>query len=251
MTFTVATLTTRQVLDACGFKSVRTLQRWRERNLVPPPTLQRHPNGRGMTWMWPAWTIRHIAAIKKRLAAGESLDEVGRTLGDWQAEAKRWHPKRYDFKAAFERMQRHEAIDRFAEWASDTVYLFLRDIGVERPGRIDDKVWKSISKSQFIDEVLRLVRLGYAPVMVVTSNALKVVPDFLVSSALGDTEARGGPLLVVPIRHAFVEAFSNIEPKLSNKLKYAPAKYVEERREKKRRIRRYRQKTQWEFDFEK
>src|SRR5258705_13262952 len=99
-------LTTKQLLKATGFKSVRTLQRWRERNLVPPPSFKRHPNGRGMTWMWPIWTIRHIAGINKRSSAGESLDDIAKTFSsDWQVEAKKYHRKRYDFEEACKRME--------------------------------------------------------------------------------------------------------------------------------------------------
>lgn len=241
-------LTTKQVLEATGISSVRTLQRWRERNLVPPPTLQRHPTGHGMTWMWPLWITHHIGAIKKRVAAGESLDEVARTLSDdWEVEAKKWYRKRYDFKAAWDRMERDDAIDRFADWVSDRVYAYLRDVGVERPGRIDDKISRAVSKPQFINDTLELLRQGCSPMLVVTTEGVSVTADFMLGSAIGSSEVGSQPVLVVPIRAAFVEAFITSARDLPKTPKFVPAMHVAERDETKTRVRKYRHQKKWGF----
>jgi hypothetical protein len=243
-----AMLTTKQVLAACGFKSLRTLQRWRERNLVPPPSLQRHPNGRGMCWMWPVWTVRHIDAIKKRVAAGESLDGVARTLsGDWEAEAKKWIRQRPSFKETYERMLRREAIDRFAESISDSVYEYLRSIGVERPGRIDDKIWKAVSKDCFVNDALDLLRRGCNPFLIVTNREVVVAADFIVGAALGSAENRTQPALIVPMRDVFLEAFAKAEPELPKVAKFEPAMHVVERGDEKTLIRPYRLRDKWKF----
>ena len=200
--------------------------------------------------MWPAWIAHHIRAINKRLAAGETLDDIARTLsGDWEEEAKKW--VRYDVKAAFERIERDKAIDRFAEWASDTVYGFLKDIGVERPGRIDDKVSRVVSSPRFVNRVLELLRQGYAPMMVVTRDGVRIIPDFALGSAVGAAAGGGQPLLAVPIRDAFVDAFADVDPTLSNEPIYVPAMLVEDRAEKKARSRKYHHRSQWDIQIEK
>jgi hypothetical protein len=144
--------------------------------------------------------------------------------------------------------RRHAASAEFAEWASDAVYQFLRDIGIQRPGRIDDKIAKAVSQTPLVDEALRLVRLGYSPVVVVTDDSTQVVPDFLIGSALGRDIGKG-PLLVVPIRDAFVQAFSYVDPKLPKEPKYAPANVLLERTETKTRTRKYQAKSEWEFEL--
>lgn len=245
-------LTSKQVLEASGFKSVKTLQRWRERNLVPPPTLQRHPTGRGMTWMWPTWTIRHIDGIKKRNAAGESLDDIARTFSsDWQVEAQKYHRKRYDFKEACDRMELYDAIERFGEWVSDYVYQFLRDIGVERPGRIDNKIWKAVSKRQFVNDTRELLLQGCSPVMIVTKADVTVAADFVLGSVFGNSEVEAQPILIVPIRSAFIDAFAKAEPTLPKESSLTPVMQVIECSEKKPRIRRYRRRGKWGFTLEK
>jgi hypothetical protein len=200
--------------------------------------------------MWPGWTIRHVVSIRTRLAAGESLDEIGGTLGDWQAEAKKWVRTRYSFKEAHERMLRREAVDRFAESISDTVYFYLRDIGIERPGRIDDKIARAVSKDRFVDDVLDLLRRGCNPVLVVTSKEIAVSPDFALSPALGNAEYGNQPVLVVPIRDAFIEAFSKTEPDLPKVAKLMPAMHLAERGGQKKLIRKYRLDENWKFTLE-
>ncbi len=245
-------LTTKDVLKGSGFKNVRTLQRWRERNLLPPPTLQRHPTGRGMCWAWPVWTIGHIATIKKRLAAGESLDDVARTLsGNWEAEAKKWFRKRYDFKKAYDRLERDDANDQFADWVSDQVYDYLRDIGVERPGRIGLKIGRAVSKRQFVNDTLELLEQGFTPVMVVTKDEVTVTADVMLSSAFSNSEVGTQPVLVVPIREAFMEAFATVEPSLPKETRFMPAMHVVERGETKANVRNYRHKGKWKFILEK
>ena len=245
-------LTSNEVLKATGIKSVRTLQRWHERKLVPPPTLQRHPSGHGMTWMWPLWITRHIGAINKRVAAGETLDDVARTLsGDWKAEEKKWMRQRHDFKAAYDRTVRNEAVDHFAEWVSDSVYMFLRDIGIERPGRIDDKIWKAVSKSQFVNAVLELLREGFTPMMVITKDQITVTADFVLGAAFDNANVGVQPVLILPIRDAFMEAFATAEPKLPKEARFTPIRQVAERDESKTRVRGYRHEPTWKVKLDK
>src|SRR5437870_4950289 len=192
-------LTTKELLRATGLKTVPTLQRWRELDLVPPPTLQKHPNAkRGMTGMWPAWTVHHIAAIKTRLSAGESLADVRATLsGDWNAEAKKWLRKRYDLRAALARMERDHATDEYAEEVGDVFYEFLRDIGIERPGRIGERLWRELLNPGVRDELLQLVRQGFNPVVLLPKDGeVKVVADVLLGSVIHDSTDDCQPIIV-------------------------------------------------------
>jgi hypothetical protein len=204
-----------------------------------------------MCWSWPPWTVRHIAQIQKRIATGESLDQIAGAIGgDWQAEARKYHRKRYDFKRACVNLERFKAIDQFAEWVADKIYAFLRDIGVERPGRIDDKISRAVSKPQFINDTLELLRRGFTPVMVVTEEEVTVAADFVLGSAFGNSEVGIQPLLVVPIRAAFIEAFAISEPDLPKEPSLIPTMQVAECCEKTTRVRRYRHKDKWGFTLE-
>lgn len=246
------TLTSKQLLRATGIKSVRTLQRWRALNLVPPPRLQCHPSGRGMTLMWHHWAVAYVEKIKKRLAAGETLEDIAQDApDDWEAEEKKWIRTRRDIKADFARMDRAAAIDQFAEWAADTTYDFLQRIGVERPGRVDDKISTAVSKPEFIDGVLALLKQGATPVMVVTMDDVTVSADFLLGAAICNSEAGIQPVLVVPIRDAFLEAFERAEPNLPKAPLLVPGLHVAESTEKETRVRKFRLLKNWKFSLEK
>jgi hypothetical protein len=182
---------------------------------------------------------------------GESLDRLAKTLShDWLAEEKRWVRKRPDIKAAFDRVNREEAIDRFMWQAADVVYDYLQEIGVQRPGSAYDTLVKSFSNLEFIDEVLRLLRKGYSPVVVITGKETKVIPDFLLASVADDPNSQGRPLIIMPIREAFLHAFREANPELRKVPKYTPAMRVVEHGNNRRRQRKYRHKGPWEFALE-
>jgi hypothetical protein len=247
----VGKLTTHEVLLRSGITSVKTLTRWHQKGLIPPPAVETHPSGRGKIAYWPAWIIFRIREVKAGLAAGSSLDELASTLSrDWQAEEKRWVRKRPDIKAAFDRMNRAEAIDRFAEWAADAVFEYLQKIGVQRPGRVWGDLWANFYATEFVNDVLQLLRKGYSPVVAIAGSELKVIPDFLLASVAADPKSQSQPLLIVPIREAFLEAFAEAAPRLPKTPKYGPAPRLVEHGDSKRRQRMYRKKGQWDFVLE-
>jgi hypothetical protein len=87
--------------------------------------------------------------------------------------------------------------------------------------------------------------------MVVTESEITVAADFLLGSAFGNSEVGTQPVLVVPIRDAFLEAFVVAEPELPKEARFVATMQVADRSEKKTRVRTYRHKDKWKFTLEK
>jgi hypothetical protein len=142
--------------------------------------------------------------------------------------------------------ERDEAMFKFAGWISDTVYNFFQDIGIERPGRVDDRISGAASKSAVIHEIQSLIEQGFNPVLVVSRDGAQVVPDFLLGSAFGESESH--PALIIPIRKSFIEAYSTVAPSLPRAASFTAALHVKE--QGKTKPRRYRHPDRWKFAME-
>jgi hypothetical protein len=243
-------LTTHEVLKRCEITSSKTLTRWHQQRLIPPPSIETHPIGRGKIAYWPKWIVYRIREVKSRLAGGATLAQIAQDLGsDWEAEEKRWFRKKPALYAAWARADRIRAADGFAELGADLVYELLRAIGVQRPG-ISDELEQRLSASDLVDEILKLLRQGYSPVVVMLGEESKVIPDFLLASVLSHPQSPGQPMLVLPIGALFTEAFARVEPRLPKQPTYLPAMRVLERIDTKVRARKYRHKGKWKFALE-
>jgi hypothetical protein len=240
-------LTTHEVLEKSKILSSKTLTRWYRRQLIPPPSVETHPNGRGKIAYWPVWILYRIRIVKGRLAQGESLDQIAQELGhDWVAEEKRWVRKRPDRKAIWARAAQYRATRDFAVRGTDLIYEFLRQIGVKRPGIGDQLEWR-LSSSDLVKEALKLMQQGYSPVVAIVGDESRVIPDFLLASIASHPNSQGQPMVIIPIRDLIAEEFSRVDPKLPKHPTYLPAMRVLERHDNKVRQRQYRQKGEWGF----
>lgn len=204
-----------------------------------------------MTWIWPQWVIPHIAGIKKRLADGDSLDEIAKSFHEgWEIEAKKYVNYRTPTKYSLERAERNFATDEFADWVSEAIYDFFREIGVERPGRIDDRIQRAVAKASFINSVQDMIRSGRSPVLIASKDTFAVTADIALSPLLASAAAQSKPVLVMPIRNKFLEAFASVEPTLADEPYFEPISEAIERDGKKTRRRRFQVDDNWNVEFD-
>jgi hypothetical protein len=243
-------LTTQDILGRSGLGNQKTLTRWWQRGLIPPPTIRTHPSGRGKVGCWESWVLRRIIEVQNRHAQGESLDEIARALGqDWDSERKRFQRKRPNIKAMLGHslardLERWEAMDDFADAASALILSFIETMGMRRPVNTTDLV-RTLRAASLIDRSLELLREGKIPLIVIVGRDVKVIPNFLLASALAHSDLESQPVLVVPIYKLLVESFSKIEPTLSPKPKYVPSTRVMDLMQKRSRERRYHHNGPW------
>jgi DNA-binding transcriptional MerR regulator len=86
------TVTSKQILDACEIKSVKTLTRWHQGGLIPPPVVGRMPDGTvGKIGKWQPWVLEHCKTIVEMTRSGRRLSEIRELFGsDWTRVAKRY-----------------------------------------------------------------------------------------------------------------------------------------------------------------
>jgi len=219
-------VSSREILEKTGIKSAKTLTRWHQRGLIPPPEIRTHPSGRGKMAYWPAWVLRRIDEVRALLNDGMSLEDIADKLGaDWQAEEKRLTRNRRDLRCAVENERRRDARDRFVEAIAEKIYDSLRRMGVERPG-IFGKLAKSLSSRALVKRALELMQQEFTPVLVIVGDRINVTADFRIGDICGGTETSGQPLLVVPIREEILAAYSQVNIKLPLEPTFVSAKRV-------------------------
>jgi len=181
-------VTSREILDKLGLESARTLRRWRELNLIPPPETGPHPSGRGRIASWPRWVLDRCLEIRRLTREGHTLKEIGEMLGsDWE-KAKR--KRRYRFRDAMLAREKEMRQFRLEEIVRRRLRKLIR--------HYDEKYYAGLVTLDILDHAVKLVNDGYNPVFVVTEKRVTVVPDFIVSQHLAaDTDSE--PLFVIPI----------------------------------------------------
>ena len=188
-------VTSREILDKLGLESARTLRRWRELNLIPPPETDTHPSGRGRIASWPRWVLDRCLEIRRLTREGHTLKEIGEMLGsDWEKLGSDWEKakrkRRYRFQEAMLAREREMRQFRLEEIVRRRLRKLIR--------HYDEKYYAGLVTLDILDHAVELADNGYNPVFVVTEKRVTVVPDFLVSQHLA-AATDNEPLLVIPI----------------------------------------------------
>ena len=163
-------VTTHDIIEKLNIK-VRTLRRWQELELIPPPTVQPHPAGRGRLATWPAWVMDRCLEIRKLTNEQKTLDEVAELLGSPEP------PKRkYRFKDVSERRERELSLFRARESVGKTLRKFARST-LEWPDF-------ELLSQDLLEKALKLAKDGHMPLLFITQDSAEVAPAFLASHYL-------------------------------------------------------------------
>jgi len=73
-------VTSKQILQATGFKSPKTLTRWAKSGIIPGPHVGTHPSGRGKIAYWPDWVLERCQRIAELLRQGHTLGSASSVL---------------------------------------------------------------------------------------------------------------------------------------------------------------------------
>src|SRR4051812_27606414 len=107
-----AMVTTKQILERTGIQTGRTLTRWYQRGLIPPPEIRISPTGNGKSAYWPDWVVHRCDRIRRLIKSGRSLDEIGEMLVSIDSEAR--HPNRkYIMKEVYASLEYERASEDF------------------------------------------------------------------------------------------------------------------------------------------
>lgn len=241
-------LSTLEILERTEINSGKTLTRWHQRGLIPPPIIKTHPNGRGKMAFWPVWIVWRIKEVKRLLKNGEPLDKIIALLGtDWLAEEKKWTRRRRSTKKIVENERKRAARDRFSETAAERVYGFLQAIGVQRPG-IFCKLENQFADLRLIDQAIDLMHKGFNPVAIITGGKVQITTDFMVSQLLTSKDEIEA-ILVLPISVFIHEFYAKVESNLPEKPTIGPALIVIDESETNKEERRFTRTGPIEFNL--
>lgn len=209
-TYTVLmSVTSKQILEATGLKSPKTLTRWAKSRIIPEPHVGTHPSGRGKIAYWPDWVLERCQRIAELLRQGHTLGsasfllESERTLrlledtvkspdlGGRLAKRKLKLPNGQETDLS-------SFIHAFVAQATANLKVSesLRKEFVLQMHNADVAAWS-----------LRFLQAGYNPVCLFDGERIEVIPDFLVAHRLGDEQLAGSAWLMIatlpPVREAF------------------------------------------------
>lgn len=202
-------ITSHELMKKLGIQNAKTLTRWHQQDLIPPPEMAVHPNGRGRIGYWPDWVVPRCVRIRRLMKEGLKLNEIRGHLGtNWQDE-ERLSKRRYRFRDVMQKMELHARICAFTETvdAKLSALLFRLNRKLASPKR---QLCDALANRETLDYVVQLVQQGITPVVISDGMEVKIIPDFLVAAEL-DSE-RSKPLFVVPIFHEVRTVFGDGGP---------------------------------------
>lgn len=225
-------ISSQEILDRVDIDAAKTLTRWHQRGLIPPPEIGTHPNGRGKMAYWPAWVLNRCIKIRKLIKSGHRLDEIKRILGDnWKKEAQETR-RRYRFTEASRKLEKDVAVSTLAELVWARLSPVLNRLGA-KVTRVSESMDKQMFQESIITEAIELVAAGMNPVVMFDGDQLHLVPDFLVSHMLAKSARNGTAHIVVPIHKDVTDAFSDVIPELPERPTVRPVQRVQEEHDEK------------------
>jgi hypothetical protein len=200
-------ITTQDVLQRCDIRAAKTLTRWRKAGILPTPLIETHPSGKGKTAYYPVWICDWINWVRYRLANGESLDGIAKTINvDWTASDNEiiealnrknafrskisdlWDLRETSFFAFKRKM--------FATLCSGRVYRYLQRLGIQRPG-IAHALEDAFASPDLFEKALK--HLKSTPILMILDGSIDIVPCSSVLSELSRSKFQGVPMLVMPV----------------------------------------------------
>jgi DNA-binding transcriptional MerR regulator len=197
-------ITSKDILETTGIKSAKTLTRWHQRGLIPPPVVRTHPSGRGKMSYWPDWVMGRCTKIVELQREGYSFQAISKQLDvldrpPLDAAAKKGYESISDFFAKQTvRIHGQEVTQAFAlrMVVLASVQQFVSDSDSQRA------LFAKIEEIDAVDLALRLARSGFNPILLWDGEDLEIVPDFLIGRRLSNSSKPGRAFVVAPVMPA-------------------------------------------------
>jgi hypothetical protein len=204
------TVTSKQILEAAGLKSPKTLTRWAKAGVIPEPHIGTHPAGRGKIAYWPNWVLERSKRIAELVRQGNTpgaalsilehertmrLIEEAQNSPDLRSLLSKKKVKLPDGREASLESLLHAIIVKAAE-----------NIVSSEPLR--SRLLAQMQNSGVAEQGLQLTSAGYNPVCLADGERIEVVPDFVVSHRLSEQQAAESAWVVIPMLPSLRKAFS-------------------------------------------
>lgn len=220
-------ITSKQILQATGLKSAKTLTRWAKSGIIPRPHVGTHPSGRGKIAYWPDGVLARCQRIAELLRQGHTLGsaysvlETDRTLrlideAEQSPDVGALVSKKVRLPNGQE-TNLESVVDAFIAQAADN--LIVGDA-------LHHKLVMQMRNANVAGWSLKLLAAGYNPVCVFNGERIEVFPDFLVSHHLSDEQSGGSTCLVIATLPLLRKAFAALGRTLPKEPAVRPAPQV-------------------------
>ena len=182
-------VTSKEIASRVGVAGI-TLARWQKQGLIPPPEVRPISSGRGKRGHWPVWVIDRCNQIKQLRKAGHSLGKIKEELGDdWQAESEA-HNSKSTRKYRFHEVSRSISMGQCAGSANDMLNEVASNL---------NKKHNVLVKAEHVADAVTIALDGFNPVLVATSDEVRVTADFIVADYLANNLSLDSAVVVVPL----------------------------------------------------
>jgi hypothetical protein len=202
-------VTSKQILEATGLKSPKTLTRWAKSGVIPGPYIGTHPSGRGKIAYWPDSVLERCRRIAELLRQGHTLSSALSLLG---------------YELTIRQIEEAEkSVDLATVFSDKKIYLpngqqtsldlFILAVIAQTVDKIyfDEslrkKLFVQMRNANVASWSLKLFEAGYNPVCLFDGERIEVVADFMVSHLLSEEASIESARLVVPILPPLRKAF--------------------------------------------
>lgn len=192
------------LVEAAGVSNPKTLSRWANLNLIPPPVRGKRAFGVGSMGKWPKWVADRCTRIRQLRSQGKTLQQIADHLGsDWELEEARYRLKQPTVKKDEPKLERFTkstvARGRSAALQNlrDTVWRRTSVEFAEARRKRGD--WTELIGMELIETAIELMRDGIRPLLVLDEFGLSLTADFAISTCLHDRGHVSESIIIVPI----------------------------------------------------
>jgi hypothetical protein len=200
-------ITSQEILDRTGLKSTKTLTRWHQQGIIPKPTIETHPSGRGKIAAWPDWVadrcvriveLRREGHTLKSAAKQAEMEALSRLIEERSSTG--YHDAQPDFLIAL-------PDGREASPTEVVTAIALKEIQRFTTDRTSIDTYREQLSESEADFALKLLEEGFNPVITLDGVALRAIPDFMVAHELAHIQPAQSCRLVLSLFPVLVDAF--------------------------------------------
>lgn len=181
-------VTTSDILNRVGLKSISAFRKWLDAGLIPRPTLRKHPRGKGRIAIWPASVVDRCIEIRRLTRKKISLEEIFEKLGAWTPPSKPRKPR----KSSLPGLEREAMLFRLRELANKALRRFARECVNFPDQEIFSLAQLKIAKRQ--------MQRGQQPLLLVTQKGMDVVSATKFSEWLTTSPLSNLVTAVIPVQ---------------------------------------------------
>ena len=200
----------KEILEITGLKNIKTLTRWYQKGIIPPPHVGTHPSGHGKIAYWQDWVLDFCVKIIDLRKLGYSTSEAALVLN--------YEKTREELEAIKKKPRVSEILAQKKVLLKGGRSVSLLDVFLvliidELKNLVTEKTIRNALATKFnqqnsLDLALEYLDAGFNPVLMFDGFNLGIYPDFVLSHLLSHKPAEGKSNVVLSLLKPLNRAYS-------------------------------------------